>query len=81
MTEHEKIAILMLDYCTEKEAIKHLKNGTMIYSDPNDFLQEYNQLLTESGEEPVTLEDLRKNPADVSFVTYNDHEYLIMYCL
>lgn len=78
MTHEQEIAILMEDYCTAKEAEKHLKDGTIIFENPDDYIE----MLKDGGSyEGETIEDIRKGMPDVSMVTYKGHEYLIMYIL
>lgn len=79
MDESKKIKILMQDRCTRKEAEKHLKTGTIIYDDP----QEYIDNLKENDcfdPEHDTLENYRRGVPDISMVKYNNREYLIAYC-
>ena len=76
MTHELEIAILEQDYCTAKEAEAALKRGTIIYSDPQEFIDE---LKANDCYEGKTLDDYRRGVPDISMVWYNDHEYLIAY--
>lgn len=77
----KEIEILMEDNCTRKEAEKYLKTGTVIY----DSFEEFRQSEIEAGtpeDELTTIEELReKSLSGLSAVTYEDHEYIITYCL
>lgn len=73
------IAILMEDRCTERDAIRHLKDGTVVYEDPKVY---FHNLIGCGSYDGETIEDARAGKlADVSVVTYEGHEYLIDYAL
>lgn len=74
MTHEMMIAILEEDRCTRSEAEKHLKNGTMIFDSPEDYIE---MLKANDCYEGETVEDM----PDTSLVTYEGHEYVIMYSL
>ena len=76
-TMRKEIEILKADGCTESEAEKALKMGTMVIDseDINDFLHEWNV----NEEDPITLEAIRKGSVtDFEIVNYNNNEYLIV---
>ena len=79
MTREKEIAILMEDRCTRRDAERHLKDGTVVYEDPKDYIENLKGCGSYDGE---TIEDARAGRlADVSVVTYEGHEYLIDYAL
>lgn len=74
-----EINILMEDRCTMHEAIKHLKNGTMIWDNPEEWIQSLKDCDCYDGE---TIEDARAGKcANISVVEYQGREYLIEYVL
>ena len=76
--KHEMmIAILEEDGCTRSEAEKYLETGTTIFNSPEDYIE---MLKANDCYEGETVEDIRKEK-DISLVTYEGHEYVIMYCL
>ena len=78
MTKVEKINILMQDGCTRNDAEWHLKGDTMIYEDPEDYIQTLKDCNCYDGQ---TLDQARNGMiTDVSIVTVDNHEYLIEYC-
>lgn len=73
------IEILMLDRCTKREAERHLNNGTIVYENPEEYIQSLKDCDCYSGE---TLEQIREGKIrDVSLIEYEGHEYLIEYVL
>ena len=78
MDKKTQIDILMSDYCTRKEAEKHLKDGTTIFENPEDYIQALKDNDCYEGE---TIESIRENPTDVKLIDYHGYEYLIMYVL
>jgi hypothetical protein len=79
MTREKEIAILMEDRCTERDAIRHLKDGTVVYEDPKVYFQNLIGCGSYDGE---TIEDARAGKlAGVSVITYEGREYLIDYAL
>ena len=80
MTKEKQINILMQDHLTSREAENYVKNHTAdIYEDPAKFIQMLKDNDWFYGE---TLEDIRaRKVSGVSMVKYEDHEYLISYCL
>lgn len=78
MTKAEKMNILMQDGCTKNDAERHLKGDTMIYEDPEDYIQTLKDCNCYDGE---TLDKVRNGMiADASTVMVDKHEYLIEYC-
>lgn len=77
MTHEMMIAILEEDGCTRSEAEKYLKNETVIFDSPEDYIE---MLKANDCYEGETVEDIRKEK-DISLVTYEGHEYVTMYCL
>ena len=78
MTHEMMIAILEEDGCTRSEAEKHLKNETVIFDSPEDYIE---MLKANDCYEGETVEDIRKGMPDTSLVTYEGHEYVIMHSL
>lgn len=79
--EHRKrdIDILMNDRCTKREAEKLLKNGSIVYENPEEWIINLKACDCYNGE---TLDDVRAGKIrDVSMVEYEGHEYLIEYVL
>lgn len=71
------IEILMQDRCTKKEAEKHLKTGTEIFENPEEYIEILKANNCYYGE---TIEAIRNHDiADTSMVIYNGHEYLVVY--
>lgn len=80
MTHEMNMNILLADRCTKNEAERYLKSGTIIYT-PDEFVNEYIPSIKSCGfYEGETLEDARTGKlTDISAVTYNDNEYIIVY--
>jgi len=79
MSRDLEIAVLMKDKCTESEAIKHLDKGTIVFENPDEWIDSLKDCNCYEGE---TIEDVRaRKVPDVSIVEYDGHEYLIEYCL
>lgn len=78
--EERNIRILMEDYCTRKEAIEHLKRGTIVWENINDYIANLKDCDCWEGE---TEESIREdsNPDMPIVVTYKGKEYLVQYCL
>lgn len=79
MTKEKMISILMEDGCTEHDAERHLADGTVIFENPEEYIDTLKGCGSYDGE---TVEDARNGKlADVSMVTVDGHEYLIVYAL
>lgn len=83
MTKEMMIEILKEDRCTQAEAERFIKSGTIIFEeifeDAGDFLDFINKF-KEEYEERYTLDDVKNGyVADTSCVIYNDKEYYIVY--
>lgn len=85
--KEKDIKILMKDYCTEYEAIKHLKMGTTVF-DSDDFEKNIENYLNDWGileeEERQCYYDMIKNKEpimDWSIVEYENEIYYIEYVL
>lgn len=76
MTREREIAVLMADHCTRREAEKHLKEGTIIYTADDYF--EYKAEADAWGDDPEEVEE-RWN--DMSQVLYNGEIFYISYVL
>ena len=80
----DEIKILMMDGCTESEAKKHLKDGTVIFEDFDKNLEEY---LDELDIEEEDRNEYRKMVtdkipvADWGVVDQDGKTYYIMYSL
>lgn len=80
----DEIKILMMDGCTESEAKKHLKDGTVIFEDFDENLEEY---LDELDIEEEDRNEYRKMVtdkipvADWGVVDQDGKTYYIMYSL
>lgn len=79
-------SILMLDGCTESEAEKHLKNGTIIFQQ-DDFEKNFESYMDEWGmgeEETKELERMIESKIPVNgwgIVEYQETKYYIMYVM
>lgn len=84
MTREREIAILMKDNCTKSEAEKHLKNGSIVFTDLAKNLEDY---LDEWDIEEEDREEYRKMVTDKipvrdwGVVEDNGKTYYIMYVL
>lgn len=79
MTKEKMISILMEDGCTKRDAEKHLEDGTVIFENPEEYIDTLKGCGSYDGE---TVWDVRSGKLDdVSIVTVDDHEYLIAYAL
>lgn len=73
------IAILIEDRCTKREAERYLDRGTVVYENPEEYIQSLKDCDCYNGE---TLEQIRnRGKSDVNMVEYEGHEYLIEYVL
>ena len=81
------IEILMMDYCTRNEAIEHLKDGTQVYRDFEEYFEDYVKEFCDKEEDPELYSELKrmveeKTPApDWGVVEIGDKTYYIMYVL
>lgn len=80
------IAILMADGCTEKEAVKHLKNGTTIYEDFEERLETYLAEWASLNDEEFLngirkMVETKKPYADWGVVEMDGKTYYIEYVL
>lgn len=84
MTYEEQIEILIKDYCTESEAIKHLKRGTVVFEDFetyfSDYMTEWN-CTSEEIEEFKKMIETKKPVRDWGVVENGGKTYYIAYCL
>ncbi len=77
MKTNKDIAILMYDNCTRKEAEQYLKNGTLIYDNPSEWIDSLKDCNCYEGE---TIEEARQYKYEnISVIEYQGHEYLIEY--
>lgn len=84
MTKEREIEILMMDRCTKTEAEKHLKNGSVVFTDFeehfNDYMKEWD---IEEDEIPTykrMIEEKIPVP-DWGVVEEDGKTYYIMYVL
>ena len=80
MSNYERdIEIIIYDGCTRKEAEQYLKNGTLIYYNPNEWIDSLKDCNCYEGE---TIEEARQHKYEnISVIKYHDHEYLIEYAV
>lgn len=84
LSHDDEIAILMLDHCTKFDAEKHLKNGTVIYSDFEECFDEYINGWDFDNDYVEDLRNMVKTHKRVdgwSIVNYNGKTYYIEYVL
>lgn len=82
--DEKEIEILMLDGCTKAEAEKHLKKGTVIYSDLEERFAEYMQEWNIDEEEQEAYKEMVNGGAPVldwGVVKKDGKTYYIQYCL
>ena len=79
MTREQEIRIIMADRCMKAEAERFIKNGAIIYEDPEDWIQTLKDSDVYEGE---TIQDARNGAYEcISVVTVDNHEYLIEYVI
>lgn len=79
-----EIEILMLDGCTRSEAEKHLKNGTVIFTDLAENLESYLDEWDIEAEDRKEYRRMVNNKIPVKdwgIVEDNEKTYYIMYIL
>ena len=80
----KEIEILMMDGCTESEAEKHLKNGTIVITDFEEcfdaYMKEWNIDEEEVSDYKKMIETEKPIP-DWGIVTDDGKTYYIMYVL
>lgn len=82
MTKERQIEILMMDRCTNSEAERHLKRGATIFTDFEEYFEEY---MKEWGMDEEQIEEYRemvekKSPVeDWGVVEDNGKTYYIQY--
>lgn len=80
----DEIEILMLDNCTKAEAVKHLKDGTIVYA---DFEEKFDEYIKGWNYDDELVDDFRNmvkthKPIDGwSIVKYNGKTCYIEYVL
>lgn len=84
MTRERQIEILTLDGCTKLEAEKHLKNGTVIFTDLAEnlesYLDEWN-IEAEDRDEYHRMVNDKISARDWGIVEDSGKTYYIMYVL
>lgn len=81
----KEIAILMEDYCTRKEAEKHLKEGTIVYESIDDWIDNLGDLIKESLEDyNIDIQGYKQlaregGLAGISVVVFEGNEYVVDY--
>lgn len=84
MTKEREIEILMMDGCTKAEAEKHLKNGSVVFTDFEEHFDDYVKEYNIEEEEISTYRKMidEKVPAiDWGIVEKGGKTYCIMYVL
>lgn len=79
-----EIKILMMDGCTEADAKKHLKRGTVVYDDLPENFESYAEEWQLEEEERETIKKMidDKEPAqDWGIVEHEGKTFFIAYCL
>lgn len=84
MTREREIELLMMDRCTKSEAEKHLKDGSTVFEDFEEnienYLNEWN--IEESDKDEYRKMVMNKVPVrDWGIVEDNGKTYYIMYAL
>lgn len=84
MTREREIELLMMDRCTKSEAEKHLKDGSTVFEDFEEnienYLNEWN--IEESDKDEYRKMVMNKIPVrDWGIVEDNGKTYYIMYAL
>lgn len=84
MTREREIELLMMDRCTKSEAEKHLKDGSTVFEDFEEnienYLNEWN--IGESDKDEYRKMVMNKIPVrDWGIVEDNGKTYYIMYAL
>jgi hypothetical protein len=71
------LLIMIADRCTRSEAERFYKAGSTVYENPKEWIINLKSCDCYEGQ---TLEDVKAGKIEgVSFVNYNDHDYLIEY--
>ena len=84
MTREREIEILVMDGCTKKEAEKHLKNGSTVFTDFEEHFDNYMKEWDIEEEEIPKYRKMmeKKTPiADWGIVEDGGKTYYIMYVL
>lgn len=84
MTNEREIEILMMDRCTKTDAEKHLKNGSIVFSDFEEHFDDYmKEWDIEEDEIPIYRKMIEeKIPVkDWGIVEDDGKTYYIMYVL
>jgi len=84
MTREREVELLMMDRCTKSEAEKHLKDGSTVFEDFEEnienYLNEWN--IGESDKDEYRKMVMNKIPVrDWGIVEDNGKTYYIMYAL
>ena len=84
MTREREVELLMMDRCTKSEAEKHLKDGSTVFEDFEEnienYLNEWN--IGESDKDEYRKMVMNKIPVrDLGIVEDNGKTYYIMYAL
>ena len=85
MTNEMQIELLMRDGCTKNEAIKFLKNGTTIFEDFEENIEEYLDEWGIDEDYKIVYRSMITDgillPEDWSYVKVDGKKYYIMYVL
>lgn len=84
MTKEREIEILMMDRCTKAEAEKHLNNGSIVFTDFEEYFNDYMKEWDIEEEEIPTYKKMieEKIPVtDWGIVEDDGKTYYIMYVL
>lgn len=77
MTKEKEIEILLVDGYTKSEAEKCLSCGTVIWENPNEYINNLKESGCWAGE---TVEDMKTHKiANISYVEFEGHCYYIEY--
>lgn len=78
----KEIEILMNDGCTQYDAERHMKNGTLIY-EMDEFMKNADEYLSYMEEKEEFLEQIKDGvaPEDWGIAEYEGQKYIIQYCL
>lgn len=77
--DENDINVIMEDGGTRSEAIDSLKRGATVFETPEEWIESLKDCDCYENE---TIEEAREGYySGISVVTYQNHEYLIEYCL
>lgn len=71
------VAVLMQDRCSKREAEDYLKRGTIIYTDPQEWIDGLKDNDCYNGQ---TIEDIKAGQTYLEPVEYEEKTYYVEYC-